>query len=140
MKDSQIVDLASRKLAPFVLLFGLYLIAYGHISPGGGFQGGVVIASGVVLLALGRGIRATHSLLPGRSITVVELTAFSCLVFLPFVGLAVGGYFFADFLPQGSGQLLRPASQVFVLNILIGIKVAAGVTLIYYYLFELQEE
>ena len=47
MKQSTIVDLVSRKLVPFILLFGLYLISFGHLSPGGGFQGGAVLSSGV---------------------------------------------------------------------------------------------
>ncbi|RLE12077.1 hypothetical protein DRI96_05140, partial [Candidatus Aerophobetes bacterium] len=47
--------MVSRKLVPYILIFGLYLISYGHLSPGGGFQGGVVLASGIILLALARG-------------------------------------------------------------------------------------
>ena len=140
MKESQIIDMASRKLAPYMLLFGLYLVAHGHLSPGGGFQGGVVIASGVVLLALGRGIGVTHNLLPTRSIQAVELTTFVSLLLFPSLGFVAAGYFFASFLPQEQANLLPGASHVFLLNMLIGIKVAAGITLIYYYLLGFEKE
>jgi multicomponent Na+:H+ antiporter subunit B len=49
---SEIVRVTSVVLAPFILLFGLYIIAHGHYGPGGGFAGGVVLAVGVILLRL----------------------------------------------------------------------------------------
>lgn len=52
---STILDAASRLLTPFILLFAVYVIAHGHDSPGGGFQGGVLLAAGVILVKLVRG-------------------------------------------------------------------------------------
>jgi len=43
---------ASKILFPIIMLFGVYVMIYGHLSPGGGFQGGVIIASGVLLLLI----------------------------------------------------------------------------------------
>ena len=71
MKESTIVDLVSRKLVPYILLFGLYLISYGHLSPGGGFQGGAVLSSGVLLLCLSRGVRATRLLFTSRAVNAL---------------------------------------------------------------------
>ena len=76
MKKTTILDLVARKLAPFMLLFGFYLLTYGHLSPGGGFQGGVVIASGVILLAISRGVEAAEALFPVLSLTKAEAFAF----------------------------------------------------------------
>ncbi|MDX9708138.1 MAG: Na(+)/H(+) antiporter subunit B [Trichloromonas sp.] len=50
--DSAIVRTGVRLLVPFIQLFGLYIIVHGHYSPGGGFQGGVVLGSSFILLAL----------------------------------------------------------------------------------------
>ena len=50
-----IIRTVCRLLVPFVQLFGLYVIMHGHSSPGGGFQGGVIIASSFILLAMGDG-------------------------------------------------------------------------------------
>ena len=51
---TEIIDVVAGKLAPIVLVFGCYVMLYGHVSPGGGFQGGVVLASGIVFIAIGK--------------------------------------------------------------------------------------
>jgi multicomponent Na+:H+ antiporter subunit B len=50
--ESLIIQMAVRFLTPFIQLFGLYVIAHGHYSPGGGFQGGVILGASFVLLAI----------------------------------------------------------------------------------------
>jgi multicomponent Na+:H+ antiporter subunit B len=52
---SALLDAAARLLAPFVLLFAVSVLAHGHDSPGGGFQGGVLFAAGLILVKLVRG-------------------------------------------------------------------------------------
>jgi energy-converting hydrogenase B subunit I len=47
---SKIVRTVANQLILFILIFGLYVIAHGHLTPGGGFQGGAVVVSGVVML------------------------------------------------------------------------------------------
>ncbi len=49
---SEILNLAVRLLAPFVLLFAVYVILHGHYSPGGGFQGGTLIAVTFIMLRM----------------------------------------------------------------------------------------
>ena len=56
-QTSKVVKVFTRKLFPFILLYGCYLISHGHLSPGGGFQGGVVFGSAIVLLGLVEGVR-----------------------------------------------------------------------------------
>lgn len=50
--ESLITQISVRILVPFIQLYGLYIIAHGHVSPGGGFQGGVVLGASFILLAL----------------------------------------------------------------------------------------
>ena len=52
---SPILDAAARLLAPLVMVFAAYVVAHGHESPGGGFQGGALFASGLILIKLVRG-------------------------------------------------------------------------------------
>ncbi|MBM3182500.1 MAG: Na(+)/H(+) antiporter subunit B [Chloroflexi bacterium] len=59
-----IVSLACRLMAPFVFLFGLYVTMFGHYGPGGGFQGGTIMASGVILMRLSLGRQATIKKFP----------------------------------------------------------------------------
>lgn len=52
-----IIKTACRLLIPFLQLFGLYVIAHGHYSPGGGFQGGVILGASIILLAISHDLR-----------------------------------------------------------------------------------
>ncbi|POR00670.1 hypothetical protein AU468_09475 [Alkalispirochaeta sphaeroplastigenens] len=136
-RRTELLDVISRKLAPFVMVFGLYLVAYAHRSPGGGFQGGVVIASAVILLALGRDIYDVERLFPLRVLHFVEVFAF-----LLFLAVALGGALFwagiFSYPPAGGQEQLGlpPRLILSALNALIGVKVGSGVTLLALTLFE----
>ena len=134
MKDSDIVDIMSRKLAPFILLFGFYLISHGHLSPGGGFQGGVVLASGIILLCLSRGVEITLRLFPRGPLTVTVTAAFFLILAMGVAGLLMGKHFLGDFLHPGKPGEMHSAGFIFFLDLLIGIKVGAGMSLICLYL------
>ena len=76
--DSVIIRTISRILAPYMQLFALYVIMHGHISPGGGFQGGVILGAVFILLAISFGMEEVRERLAERI-----LTAFTSLgVFL----------------------------------------------------------
>jgi multicomponent Na+:H+ antiporter subunit B len=129
MKQSEIVDLTSRKLAPYVLLFGLYLIFHGHVSPGGGFQGGVVLASGVILLALSRSVGTATGIFPFSRLGLAEAGAFGVFLSLGLVGLLTGASFLGDFLKQGFLPGLPPTVFLVTANLVIGLKVGAGISI-----------
>jgi multicomponent Na+:H+ antiporter subunit B len=61
---SLIVSLACRVIAPFMFLFGLYVLMFGHYSPGGGFQGGTILAADVIMLRMALGREATYKKFP----------------------------------------------------------------------------
>jgi multisubunit Na+/H+ antiporter MnhB subunit len=130
MKESTIVDLVSRKLVPYILLFGLYLISYGHLSPGGGFQGGAVLSSGVLLLCLSRGVKATRLLFTSRAVSALEMAAYSLFLIMAAAGMAVGMSFLGNFLPLGRIGKVPSAGFILFLNLVIGLEVGAGITLI----------
>lgn len=130
MKKTDILDVVSRKLAPYMFLFGFYLVSYGHISPGGGFQGGVVIASGLILLALGQDSKTFELFFPDRTLTVVEGASYLLLVGAGTAGILAGVGFLGDFAGGGWSAGGYRAGFIFLLNVLIGVKVAAGVSLI----------
>jgi multicomponent Na+:H+ antiporter subunit B len=136
MKESTIVDLVSRKLVPYILLFGLYLISYGHLSPGGGFQGGVVLSSAILLLCLARGVKATRQLFTSRAVGVLEIAAFTLFLIMAAAGMAVGVSFLGNFLPLGRIGEVPSAGFIFFLNLVIGLEVGAGITLICFALLE----
>lgn len=55
---------ATKALVPFVIVFGLYVITHGDYGPGGGFQGGVIVAAAYILYALVYGVAPARRLVP----------------------------------------------------------------------------
>ncbi|MGM0597568.1 MAG: hydrogen gas-evolving membrane-bound hydrogenase subunit E [Myxococcota bacterium] len=113
-----------KTLAPltvfFILITGSYVVLHGHLTPGGGFPGGAMIAAGVVLLALT--IRKSM-----RSIffKILESLAGISFVAIGLVGLYTKGSFLQNFLGAGALGNLYSAWLVMILYFIIGIKVAA---------------
>lgn len=66
--DDLILKTVSRILSPFILVFSLYVLAHGHISPGGGFQGGCIMASAFILLSLSFGFENIEKRLREKSV------------------------------------------------------------------------
>ena len=58
--DDVIVKAVARLLVPFIVVYALYVVMHGHYSPGGGFQGGVILAAGFVLLSISHGLEKTR--------------------------------------------------------------------------------
>jgi len=138
VKNSELVDIISRKLVPYILLFGFYLISYGHLSPGGGFQGGVVLASGVTLLCLSRGVETALRSFPVGRMGLAESFVFFAILAIGILGLLLGRHFLGNFLPLGQAGEVPSAGFIFFLNLLIGLKVGVGISLILFAL--LREE
>ena len=124
---TDMLDVTSRKLAPYILLFGCYLISYGHLSPGGGFQGGVVLASGLILPALGCRSERREDLLSNYALSLAEALGFFAFFLIGVAGIAAAGYFLADPFPRSEPP---HAWFIFLLNLAIGLKVGAGIGLL----------
>ncbi|MFN2368367.1 MAG: MnhB domain-containing protein, partial [Desulfurivibrionaceae bacterium] len=59
--DDSIIRFVTRQLTPFIQLFALYVVAHGHHSPGGGFQGGVILGASFILLAISYDLKMAMS-------------------------------------------------------------------------------
>jgi multicomponent Na+:H+ antiporter subunit B len=127
---TDILDTVSRKLGPYVILFGCYMISYGHISPGGGFQGGVVLASGGILIYLG----CRSERLEGRfnifTLSLAETAGYIALLLVGISGAVFAGYFLASPFSLVAGKPGAIPWFIYMLNMIIGIKVGAGVGII----------
>jgi multicomponent Na+:H+ antiporter subunit B len=119
-RASEIVETAVQYLFPIVLLVGVYIFLNGHLTPGGGFQGGAVIASASLLLflALPRS-RLRHALL-----TLTESLSGFGYVVVGVLGLVLAGGFLDNrSLPLGEYGRLFSAGAIPVIYIFIGLKV-----------------
>ncbi len=137
---SEIVSITSRKLVPYILLFGLYLISYGHLSPGGGFQGGVLLGAGIILLCLSHGILLTEKKFSPEKIALLEAFMITTFILLGMIGLIMGKSFLGNIFPLKKVEEVPTAGFIFLLNLVIGLKVGAGIILIFYSLVGKFEE
>lgn len=136
---SKIVRTMANLLIPFIFIFGLYIIMHGHLTPGGGFQGGAIFASGVALLIVAFGSHKIHQRLKERHLSVLESSGA-----LAFIGLAFGGIatlFFYNFLlgspifgripPSGPNPGdIWTGGVIPLMNLAVGLKVIAGLSAI----------
>lgn len=124
---SAILYTGCRFLFPLILLFGAYIFIHGHLTPGGGFQGGAIIASAFLLIYLGcRGRRISE-----KRTKAVESLSGLVIVVVGLIGLAVGGrYFLSNFLPKGILFSLFSAGIIPIIYIAIGIKVGSELAFI----------
>jgi multicomponent Na+:H+ antiporter subunit B len=115
---------------PVAVVTGLYVIAHGQLSPGGGFQGGVVVATALHLLYLGADYRALERIRPVASYEIADALAASAYLVLGLAGLVAGTAFLADFLPYGTFNTLSSGGTVPLLNAAIGMEVACAVVVL----------
>lgn len=107
-------------ILPLILLFGAYVFIHGHLTPGGGFPGGTIIALGMLLLILAnKQFRITHVAKYTEQIAGVGY------VLVGLLGMAFSGVFLINFLPTGVVGNLFSSGIVPIVYILIGFKVGA---------------
>jgi len=126
-----IVKTITRLTVGLILLYGIYIVLHGHISPGGGFAGGVIIALSFIHLMLAFGKEATLKKLSQTASSIIE--SLGALMFLSIALLGfLGGYFFFNFfLHKGSPFALFSAGIIPLCNIAISLKVGAGLFAIF---------
>ena len=140
MKDimmSKIVRTVTRPLILFISIYGLYIIMHGHVTPGGGFQGGGVFASGIALLIIAFGSRLIHQKMKESSLSIVESSGGLLFIGLAFGGLAavffynfmVGSSFFGNIPPTGANPGdIWTGGVIPLMNVGVGMKVIAGLS------------
>jgi multicomponent Na+:H+ antiporter subunit B len=128
--------LAGYALLPVTLVVGLDVIAHGHVTPGGGFQGGVVLATGLHLLYVAGRYEALERLRPVRVFEYGEITGMVAYAGLGLAGIVIAGAFLANLIPQGElGQLIS-AGTVDLLSFAVGVEVTAGAIVMLAHFFE----
>jgi len=130
---SKIVRTVANQLIVFILIFGLYVIVHGHLTPGGGFQGGAVVVSGVVMLLVAFNSETLKKWLHERVLTIMESSGALLFAILGFAGL--GTVFFYNFLVGSPifGRVPNPGDFwtggfVPLMNVAVGLKVIAGLS------------
>ena len=115
-------------LLPLMLVYMLYIIFHGHLSPGGGFQGGVLMVAAVTILYLGHGYETTTRTLSANLLHGTEGFASVMYVALAMLGVSIGVQFCQNILfKHGAIGDLYSAGTIFWMNLTVGLKVLTGV-------------
>ncbi|MFZ3599032.1 MnhB domain-containing protein [Streptomyces sp. BH104] len=117
-------------LLPIALVVGLYVVSGGQLSPGGGFQGGVVVATSVHLLYIGADYRALERIRPITPYEIGDAVGEAAYLLVGVAGLIGGGSFLANTLPYGTFNTLASGGIVPLLNFAVGIEVACAVVVL----------
>jgi multicomponent Na+:H+ antiporter subunit B len=130
------VRLVGHLLLPVTLLLGVDLVVHGAITPGGGFQGGVVLGTAVHLLYLAGRYPALERLRPVPLFDAGEAVGTGTFVALGLAGVLAGSAFLANVLPVGTFGSLLSGGTVPLLSAAVGIEVASGVVVLLAGFFE----
>jgi multicomponent Na+:H+ antiporter subunit B len=123
---SLIVKSITNIVIGFIFIYGIYIILHGHLTPGGGFAGGVIVAGAFVLKYLAFGAEAKQEKRSSTVASVYESVGGLLFIGVALAGLVIAGTFFLNFIPKGTPLHLLSAGIIPICNIAIGIKVGAG--------------
>jgi multicomponent Na+:H+ antiporter subunit B len=136
-----IVKKTTQLLSGLVFLYGIYVILHGHLTPGGGFAGGVIIAGSFILLILAFGSEFMNLTREETGTTLIENLAILVVLLIAMAGMIVGArVFFDNWLPAGKVGELISAGVIPLYNIFVGIEVAASILTIFLALVIFKEE
>lgn len=127
---SLIVKTITRLTVGLILLYGIYIVLHGHVSPGGGFAGGVIIALSFIHLMLAYGKEVAFRKLSRNAASFFESTGAILFLTIALLGFT-GGYFFFNFISKGEPFKLFSAGIIPLCNIAISLKVGAGLFAIF---------
>jgi multicomponent Na+:H+ antiporter subunit B len=125
-----IVKTVTRISVWLILLYGIYIIMHGHLTPGGGFGGGVILALAFLNVMLAYGKNFTSKWLNIGFLHDAEAASAALFLILGLIGISLGGAFLANFLSKGELFSLISAGTILPLNIIIGVKVAMSLFLV----------
>lgn len=130
--ESQVIRTAADLLFPPILLLGIYLVLFGHLSPGGGFGGGTVAGTGLLLCAVALGADVVARRFHEATLERFQWEILLAILLLALIPVLLGRLPFTDLLPRGRLGSLASGGSILIYNALIGIKVFIGTWVVIY--------
>ena len=126
-----IVKTITRFTVGLILLFGIYIVLHGHLTPGGGFAGGVIIALSFVHLMLAFGREVALKKINENTSELIESIGAVMFLTIAVLGFISGSFFFLNIFGKGTPFHLFSAGNILLYNIAISLKVGAGLFAIF---------
>jgi len=138
---SIIVKNVARFMGGLIFLYGIYIVLHGHLTPGGGFAGGALIAGAFILLILAFGSNAVRLRKEVSGSSRVESLGILLVVVLALLAFGLAGkVFLGNFLDKGDPGELLSAGVIPLYNLFIGIEVGGAILTIFLALVIFKEE
>jgi multicomponent Na+:H+ antiporter subunit B len=123
--------MAGAVLVGPVVMFGTYVVAHGHLTPGGGFQGGVVLAAALLLVYAAGQFLTLERVRPVALVEVADAVGAAAYVLVAIGGLVFASAALANFIALGTQGSLLSGGTIPVLSVAVGVEVAGAVALIF---------
>lgn len=128
---SPALRLAGLLLIPLLISLGVYIVIHGHLTPGGGFQGGVVLAAGPLAMLLAGRYLALKAAAPEWALELLESAGALAYTLIGVGGLVFAGAYLQNFLPLGTSGKLLSAGMMPLNSTAVGLEVAGAFLLIW---------
>lgn len=123
-KSDRILQTVTVVLVPFIVLFGIYVILNGHLSPGGGFSGGAIIGAGLILYLNAFGFEKTERFFTAKTYKWISFTALSFYCIAKSYSFYTGAHHLESGIPLGTPGNILSSGLILPLNICVGLVVA----------------
>lgn len=133
-----ILQVVARLVAPFIQLYGIYIIVHGHLSPGGGFAGGTILGTSLILIALSYSPQKGYEIMSRNTTKILESSGGLWFISVGFISMLLGKPYLTNrgVFPIGVAGNLFSSGMVILLTLGIGIKVASTIITLFYHLLE----
>lgn len=123
-KRDAILQASATVLVPIIILFGIYVILNGHLSPGGGFSGGAIIGAGLILYLSAFGFERAEKLFTEKLYKYVSFAALTTYCLAKSYSFFTGANHLESHIPLGTPGAILSSGLIFLLNICVGMVVA----------------
>ena len=120
------LQLASLALIPMLVTVGCYVVIHGAITPGGGFQGGVVLAAGPLAILLAGRYLGIRRLAPQWVLEASDAIGAAGYALMGVAGLIIASVYLKNFLPLGTPAMLLSAGMIPINSVAVGLEVAGA--------------
>ena len=126
-RHDAILQMSARLLVPVITVFGIYVVLNGHLSPGGGFSGGAIIGSGLILYLTAFGFARTGRFMTEKLVKILTVSALSFYCVAKSYSFFTGANHLESFITPGTPGAILSAGLIMYLNICVGIVVACTI-------------
>lgn len=123
-KNDPILQMGARILVPVIVVFGIYVILNGHISPGGGFSGGAIIGAGLILYVSAFGFEKTERFFTEKTYKTISFAALATYCLAKSYSFYTGANHIESHIPLGTPGAILSSGLILILNICVGLVVA----------------